>query len=1180
MKKDRIIALIKIAMRLTFLYALITSLVICSTYAAEADAQGLLKKRVAFPAKRTTIKELISTLEGQAGVKFIYSSSAIKADRKLKVYAAEGELQRILEQVFRPLGITYQVSDDKVLLFNLFQGFTITGSVTSAEDKQPISGAAVKVKGTTRGTSTNDNGQFSLEVEPKEVVEVSYIGFGTQEFTVNSEQRIYNIALQPTLSALDEVVVTGYSAQRVKDLTGSVAVVDVKGLKQQPAASPVEALQGKATGVQIINDGAPGATPQIRIRGFSTINNNDPLYVIDGMPYEGKLGWLSANDIESMQVLKDASAASIYGARANNGVVIITTRKGQKGAPKITFDAYYGTQSPQRNRFPEFLNPQQFGEYVYQRFKNAGETPGTSETSGTNYGSDPDRPTLPDYLLAGTKTGHDITAADVDPSKYNYAMDPAQYYTIVPANKAGTNWFDAITQNAPMQNYQLSILGGGENSTYAISGGAFKQEGTFKYTAFERYTIRSNTTFSFLDDRLTIGENMQYSYTRGNGFGVNVNRAGDYQGEGSPIGWAYRIQTIIPVYDIMGNFAGTRGDKMGNADNPLAVLYRAKDNVNNSGQFFGSTFADVKLAKGLNFRTTFGLRYENYNNKSIGYPNPERSEGNFTNNTLGETQGYNSEWTWTNTATYKNVFNDAHELTLLAGMEAVSSNWHQLAGNGNDFFIAGDLNYYYLNTAATTRGQSEGSEGSLFSIFGRADYAFKSKYLLSATLRRDGSSNFGPNNRYGLFPAASGAWRISEENFMNTAVWINDLKLRAGYGVTGNQRIPTFQFLRRYASGVNQSFYPISGGNELASGLWTSDYDNPAVKWEELRSINLGLDFTLFNNTIDGAVEWFDRRTTGVLYPVPQPAAATGTGSSPFVNSGNIQNKGIEVSVNYHYTAHEGENPFQFDVGLFFSRYTNDIIELAPSVKEQPYLTLRGVTTSVIKAGAPLGAFYGYQVTGIYQNEADIANSASYEDARVGGFKFADVSGPDGVPDGVIDGDDRTVIGNPHPDFIYSLSLGASYKRFDISMFFNGSQGNDLFDLTRQYTDFYAFPGAVSTRTLDAWSPENPGSMMPSPHSKAPTIEYQSSSYYVQDGSFFRMRNLQLGYNVPVSNAFQGRVAALRLYASVTNLFTITGYSGMDPEVSQYSSTFTAPGVDMGVYPVPRQYLLGVSVTF
>jgi TonB-linked outer membrane protein, SusC/RagA family len=1181
MKKERIIALTITAMRLTFLYALITSVVVCSTYAKEADAQGVLDKRITFSAKGLTIREIITALEKQTGAHFIYSSSAIRANRKIRTTRIHGDLAEVLDKVLGPVGIRYKVTDEKILLFNIYQDFNISGTVSNAADNTPVSGAAVKVRGSTRGTSTDDRGRFTLMVRPGETIEISYIGFEAQTFLVDSTKKVYDIVLQGSQSTLDEVVITGYSAQRVKDLTGSVAVVDVNELKQQPAASPIEALQGKATGVQIINDGAPGATPQIRIRGFSTINNNDPLYVIDGMPYEGKLSWLNANDIESMQVLKDASAASIYGARANNGVVIITTRKGQTGAPKITFDAYYGAQTPQRDRFPEFLNPQQFAEYVYQRFRNAGETPGTSETSGTNYGSDPNTPTLPDYLLAGTKTGHNITEADVDPSKYNYVMDPAQYYTIVPANKAGTNWFDEISQNAPMQNYQLSVLGGGENSTYAISGGAFRQEGTIKHTGFERYTVRSNTTFSFLNDRVTIGENMQYSHTRGHGFGVNVNTAGDYQGEGSPIGWAYRIQTIIPVYDIMGNFAGTRGDKMGNADNPLAVLYRAKDNVNNSGQFFGSAFADVKLAKGLTFRTTFGMRYENYNSKFIGYPNPERSEGNFTNNTLEERQGYNSEWTWTNTATYKNVFNDAHDLTLLVGTEAVESNWHEARGYGNDFFIAGDLNYYYLNTAANTRAESQGSEGSLFSIFGRADYAFKERYLVSATLRRDGSSAFGPENRYGLFPAASIAWRLSSERFMENIGWVDDLKIRAGYGTTGNQRIPTFQYQRRYASGINQSFYPIGGGNGLSSGLWTSNYDNPAVKWEELKSINLGLDFTLFNGVIDGAVDWFDRRTDGVLYPVPQPAAAVGTGASPFVNSGDMKNAGFEASLNYHYVSSAGgENPFQFDVGVFFSKYTNDIIELAPSVKEQPYLTLRGVTTSVLKAGAPFGAFYGYQVTGIYQNEEDIANSASYADARVGGFKFADISGPDGVPDGVIDGQDRTVIGNPHPDFIYSLSLGASYKRFDISMFFNGSQGNDLFDLTRQYTDFYAFPGAVSTRTLNAWSPENPTSMMPSPNSKAPTIEYQSSSYYVQDGSFFRMRNLQVGYTFPAERMFSGRVSGLRVYASATNLFTITGYSGMDPEVSQYSSTFSAPGVDMGVYPVPRQYLLGLSVTF
>ncbi len=1180
MKKDRIIALTKTAMRLTFLYALITLIIVFTSHATEVDAQGALDKRVELSGKRTTIKELITTLEKQSGAHFIYSSSAIKTNRKIKVASFDSDLSAVLNEVFKPIGIDYRIEHDKILLFSIFQELTIAGKVTDASNGMPILGAAVKVKGTTKGTSTDANGQFSLAVMPNETVEVSYIGFAPQEFVVDSNRHVYEIALQVSLSTLDEVVVVGYGTQLRKDVTGSVAVVDVKDLKQQPAASPIEALQGKATGVQIINTGAPGATPQIRIRGFSTINNNDPLYIIDGMPYEGKLGWLSASDIESMQVLKDASAASIYGARANNGVVIISTRKGVAGTPKITFDTYYGTQQPNRSRFPEFLNPMQFGEYVYERFRNAGQMPGTSETTGTNYGSDPDHPTLPEYLLAGSATGHDITAADADPSKYNYAMDAAQFYQITRANQAGTDWFDAITTNAPMQNYQLSILGGSENATYAISGSAFKQEGTVKYTGFERFTVRSNTQFSFLDDRVTLGENMQYSFTSGHGFGVNENTSGSYQGEGSPLGWAYRIQTIIPVYDIMGNFAGTRGNKMGNADNPLSVLYRSKDNVNKSGQFFGSAFADVEVVKGVKFRSTFGLRYENYNGVSIGYPNPERSEGNFTNNSLGEFQGFNSEWTWSNTATYKNTFSDLHDLTVLLGTEAVESKWHQLDGNGNDFFIAGDLNYYYLNTAATTSAESQGSEGSLFSVFGRVDYAFADRYLLSATVRRDGSSNFGPENRYGTFPAASVAWRVSNENFMNTVTWINDLKFRAGYGVTGNQRIPTFQYLRRYASGINHSFYPISGGNDLSSGLWTSNYDNQAVKWEEAKSVNVGLDFTLFDHRIDGAIDWFDRRTEGVLYPVPQPSAAVGTGSSPFINSGNIQNSGFEVSLNYHYTGGTAEGAFQFDVGAFFSKYTNDIVQLAPSVTEQPYLTLRGVTTSILKAGAPFGAFYGYQVAGIYQNAEDIANSASYDGARIGGFKFADVSGPDGTPDGVIDGADRTVIGNPHPDFIYSLSLNAAYKRFDVSMFFNGSQGNGLFDLTRQYTDFYAFPGAVSTRVLDAWSPSNPTSMMPSPNANAPTIEYQSSSYYVQDGSFFRMRNVQVGYTLPTQRMFAGKVANLRVYGSVTNLFTITGYSGMDPEVSQYSSTFSGPGVDMGVYPVPRQYLLGLSVTF
>lgn len=1187
-------------MRITFSQLVIALSFTCISYANDGLAQHVLDRKIDLSVRKVSLTDVLSELEAKTRVKFVYSENVVSTEGQVSIRAKHAKLKTVLDELLHSKGITYEVINDRIVLGKMNGSAsgegkqvekdlvidlrkplqtTITGKVTDAVSGEPIPGVAVTIKGTTRGAATDLEGNYSLAAAPEEIMVFSFLGYKNVEKAPGSET-VVNVALEADVAGLEQVVVVGYGTQQRKDVTGAISVVDVSDMKAQPAASPIEALQGKATGVQIINDGAPGATPQIRIRGYSTINDNDPLYIIDGMPYEGKLSWLNANDIETMQVLKDASAASIYGARANNGVVIISTRKGVKGKPKITFDAYYGTQQPNRNRFPEFLNPQQFGEYVYQRFKNAGLTPGTSETTGTNYGSDPDHPSLPEYLLAGSKTGHDITAADADPSNYNYVMDPSQFYQITRANQAGTNWFDAITRNASMQNYQLSILGGGENATYALSGGAFKQDGTFQYTGFERYTIRSNTQFNFWDNRVTIGENMQYSFTKGNGFGVNVNTAGSYQGEGSPIGWAYRIQSIIPVYDIMGNFAGTRGNKMGNADNPLAVLYRAKDNANKSGQFFGSAFADVKLWKGLSFRSTFGLRYENYNGMSIGYPNPERSEGNFTNNTLGENQGNNSEWTWSNTATYKNTFNSVHDVTLLLGTEAVETTWHQLNGDGNEFFISGDINYYYLNTAATTSSGSTGSEGALFSVFGRVDYSFDDRYLFSATLRRDGSSNFGPENRYGLFPAASAAWRVSNESFMNTVSWVDDLKFRAGYGVTGNQRIPTFQYLRRFASGSNHSFYPIGGGSELASGLWTSNYDNQAVKWEELKSVNLGLDFTFFNGKFDGAIDWFDRRTEGVLYPVPQPAAAVGTGASPFVNTGDIQNTGLEVGLNYHYTAQRGEDPFRFDVGAFFSKYTNNIIQLAPTVTEQPYLTLRGVTTSVLKAGAPLGAFYGYQVAGIYQNENEIASSASYEGARVGGFKFADISGPDGAPDGLIDGFDRTVIGNPHPDFIYSLSLGAAYKRFDISMFFNGSQGNELFDLTRQYTDFYAFPGAVSTRTLDAWSPDNPGSMMPSPHANAPTIEYQSSSYYVQDGSFFRMKNLQIGYTLDAARLFDGKVSNLRVYASATNLFTITPYDGMDPEVSQYSSTFTAPGVDMGVYPIPRQYLLGLSVTF
>ncbi|MCH5599725.1 TonB-dependent receptor plug domain-containing protein [Niabella ginsengisoli] len=380
----------------------------------------------------------------------------------------------------------------------------ISGTVTD-EKNAPIPNVSVVVKGASSGTTTNDDGKYTINAKTGDVLEFSSIGYQSASLTIDASGA-GNIVLNPDVSGLTDVVVIGYGTQRKKDLTGSVAVVDMNELKSQPSSSPVEALQGKATGVQIINDGSPGSTPQIRIRGFSTINNNDPLFVIDGMPYTGKLSWLNAEDIENMQVLKDASASSIYGSRANNGVVIITTKKGRKGPPKINLDIYYGTQRPNKNTFPEYMTPMQYAQNLYAAFRNSGQTPGQEGTTGPNYGTDPNNPTLPEYLIAGSKNGQNITAADADPSKYRYTQNSSTFYQITKANQAGTNWFNEITNPAPMQSYQLTVLGGGENSTYSLSGGYFNQEGTIKYTGFKRYTIRANTSFKTLGDRLKLGK--------------------------------------------------------------------------------------------------------------------------------------------------------------------------------------------------------------------------------------------------------------------------------------------------------------------------------------------------------------------------------------------------------------------------------------------------------------------------------------------------------------------------------------------------------------------------------------------------------------------------------------------------------------------------------------------------
>ncbi|HLS94424.1 MAG TPA: TonB-dependent receptor [Sphingobacterium sp.] len=1045
--------------------------------------------------------------------------------------------------------------DPLIMAAHRQQEVIVRGTVVDAGTKTPLAGVTVKIAGKTTATSTNQDGSFEIKAAVNDVLEVSFIGYQTSTTTVASNTTVVQIDLQADNSSLEEVVVTGYGAQRRKDLTGSVAVVNVDQLKSQPAASAVEALQGRATGVQIVNDGAPGSTPQIKIRGYSTINNNEPLYVIDGVPFEGKLSWLNQNDIESMQVLKDASAASIYGSRANNGVVIITTKTGRQGKPQISFDSYVGLQTPRYNTFPKMMTPQQ----VYDL---------NNRLNGTNL-------TLPDYLLAGEigrEDIDDITPADYDMSRYNYSRDPATFYQITKANKAGTDWFRELSQNAPTQSYQLSATGGGENATYAMSAGHLKQEGAIIHSGFERFNVRANTQFKAFNGKLRLGENLQYGYTKGFGVGVNPNTAGGYMEEGSILGFAFRIQNIIPVYDEGGNFAGSKGG-WGNGQNPVAMAYRGKDDVNKSNMFFGNAYAEYDLIEGLTLRTSFGIKYENYTGMDITYPNPEFSEGSF-NNSLREYAGYNTEWTWTNTLNWKKVI-DKHNLNILAGTEAIDNRSRDLSANRNGFFILNSLDYFYLNAGTTNFGNTgTGALGALFSIFGKVDYSFDDRYILSATVRRDGSSNFGQNNRFGVFPGISGAWRLSNEEFLKSVNWITDLKLRAGYGITGNQRIPSFQYMNRYASIINESSYPING--PVKTGIWQRSYANPDVKWEQVNALNLGIDFTLFNGDFDGAFDYYDKKTKDMLFRVPLPAAAVGRAESPYVNVGNMRNRGVELSLGYHYGQRQ-QKPFTLDLTGTISRNVNTVEALAPSVSSQIYGNFRSMQTTILKPGEQFGAFYGYRVAGIYQSDADVSGSPSYDGARPGGLKFADING-----DGVINDADRTIIGSPHPDFIYSLAVNAAYKNFDLSMFFYGSQGNQVYDATRYFTDFSVFSGQKSARLLDAWSPTNTGSDVPSPTVNASAFEYASSSYYIQDASFLKLRNVQIGYNLPVQNVFgqNTSVSRLRFYLGVANVFTITKYDGLDPEVTATPSDYPALGVDFGVYPQARQYTFGVSLGF
>jgi TonB-linked SusC/RagA family outer membrane protein len=1037
----------------------------------------------------------------------------------------------------------------------------VSGKVTD-QTGESVPGVTIAIKGTTQGTITDMDGMYQISVPDGATLLFSYIGMLTQSIEVVNQTTI-DVKLSPDVIGVDEVVVVGYGTRVKEELTGAVSTVSTDELQVSTEASVVSRLQGHVSGVTVTSSNRPGGNATIRIRGVGTINDPNPLYIIDGVPTTPGNN-ISPGDIESISILKDASSAAIYGTRGANGVVIITTKRGRVNQqPTIKFSARAGVSNA-INQY-DLLNTKEYADAVWLSYANRGAAPIHAQ-----YGSG-STPVIPDYILPGGASEGD---AATDPALYSYPD-----YVIFKANKEGTNWYDEIYQSGVVQEYDLSVSGGGKNGTYAFSGNYLDEDGILKNTNFKRYTFRMNSDAKF-NDWLKVGESLQTVYTDQHG------NLGD-DGEGTVISNAYRTQPIIPVYDIKGNYAGTKAPEMGNASNPLAMLDRAKNNNGKWVRILGNIYGEITLFKGLTAKSLLGYNYGQWNSKSYVLPTYEDSEPNKVNG-LNVSSNYSLQWNWSNTLNYNTTFNEIHKLNVIVGTESIDNKWQSLNASRRQYF-AETPEYMQLNSGESNKENSgTGSEWSLFSIFGRVNYDLNGKYFLEATVRRDGSSRFSEANRYGTFPAASAAWAISEESFMqNTENWLDLLKVRLGWGIAGNDRIGNYNSYSTYGTHTYKASYALDGSNSSAvSGFRPSTLGNEDVTWETTQTINFGIDANMLDNHLAVSLDIWKRNTSNMLFrePIPQ---VMGVATAPYVNIGEMQNKGFDIEVGYNNATSDGK--FTYAANLTLSHYKNEIIKLSGD----PDRTIdagsnRQMTYTRYANGTAFPEFYGYVVEGIFQTDAEANSHPQYGSTNYnqpGHFKFKDQltvdTDGDGIPDkadGVITPDDRTFIGSPHPDFTGGLNIDLGYGSFDFNMFFYGSYGNEMVNYVTRWIDYGMFNGGLSKDALyNSWG---------SPHlannadAKLPMLDQsdisqQPSTAFVEDASYLRLKTMRLGYTLPKNILEKVQIKSVRVYAQVTNVFTITGYSGLDPE---YNTSGSGMGLDRGAWPTPRQIMFGVNL--
>lgn len=1083
--------------------------VFCS-YAGNAHSQNA---KVSIHMNNVKLDKILNEIENQTDYLFIYNNQ-VDINKITSVKVKNEAVAQVLDRILSGTGINYELEGTHIILTTEAikdlhaqqQAKTVTGTVTDVSG-EPIIGANIRIKGTTTGTITDIDGNFSIEAEPQSVIEVSYIGYLTQETVINNQKSI-RFLLKEDTKTLDEVVVIGYGVQKKADLTGSVANINTEKLNTQSNANIGQALQGKIAGVDIVSQGgAPGSGTRIMVRGIGTLNNAFPLYIVDGM-YMNSIDHINPNDIASIDVLKDASSAAIYGSRAANGVIIVTTKEGSntEGKPIIDLSVNLGISTA--SKFLDMLDAKGWAEVT---------------------------------TIARQAIGKP-------------ALDMATDL----ANKPDNDWQDIMFRPALMQNYNLAVKGGGKYSTYYTGLGYFNQDGIVKGTNYQRYNIQSKNDYK--RGIFSAGTNLIISFSHDKPLHQELR--------GGMIGTILQSVPTLEKYDDTreGGYGGTYGDVV-NIPHPLAIIDdNIMDRYNENVKIFANLYAQIELFKGLKYKLNltpdFSFeRYKNYLNKyDFGLATNSITQ-------LTERQRRRRNILVENLLTFDRTFGE-HKISALAGYTYQDSRFRHIQAYGEG--LPQGLEEI---DAATTNRSNEGNSwrSVLTSILGRVFYSYQNKYLFTATIRRDGSSKFGKNNRYGYFPSFSLGWNVAEEKFMENVHWLDQLKLRGGYGVLGNQEIDNYQYSSTITTGIN---YP-DGNGGLLQGAFPKNFANPDIKWEETAMTNVGIDFMAFNNRLSLTADYYVKNTKDILLTVPIPISSGGA-NDPIRNAGKIRNNGFEFNLGWM----DQPNPdISYGINLIGSFNKNKVIAMgSESGSIKGGSTNQNITTSETKAGYPIGGYWLISTAGYFNSQEEVDAYAKdgkkiQPAAEPGDIKFVDANN-----DGVINDDDRVFQGSPFPDFTFALNGNMRYKNFDLSIGLQGVLGNKIYNATRQTLEDVTKGSNFLASCLDYWTPENKNASHPRLTWDDPNRNTRAESdRYLENGSYLRLRSVQLGYTFP-QTWFKGAIQHARVYINAENLFTITSYSGYSPDVNADNANYR--GFDNFIYPTNRTFMLGLNVTF